>query len=91
MRAWNFCLILLSIVGSVATIIVAFQQWYPPATADGRVAIVFLASFLAATACVAIWQEYRYSRKARYAEALALIAEVFTELSLRRPESDRLD
>ena len=85
-RAWNVCLVLLSIAGSLVTLLVAFEGWYPKASPDGRFAISFLSIFVAVLAAAAVFQEYRYARKSRYAESLAYITQVFTALMRRRPE-----
>jgi hypothetical protein len=85
-RAWNVCLLLLSIAGSGVTVLVAFQQWYPQAHPDARIAIIFLSVFVILVSAAAVWQEYRYARKARYAEALGYIAQVFTAVNARRSE-----
>ncbi|MCC6365064.1 MAG: hypothetical protein IT165_16240 [Bryobacterales bacterium] len=85
-RAINLCLVLLSIAGSVVTIVVAYQQWYPAASPDGKLAISFLSTCVLMLAAAAVWQEYRYSRRARYAEILASVTQVFMALSAKNPE-----
>ena len=80
-RAIGFLTIFIGLIGSVFTILVAFQSWYPQAYPDGRVAIIALASFVGIATGGAIWQEYRYARKARYAEAFPYLRQVFYETS----------
>src|ERR1700730_7592434 len=78
-RALNWAIVLLGVAGSLATLIVAFQQWYPQATPDGKVAIIALSTFVAVLSVAVIWQEYRYSRKARYAETLPYLNQIILD------------
>jgi hypothetical protein len=79
-QAWIVLFTLLSASASATTILVAIQQWYPHATSDGKVAILVLAGYVSVITAATVFQEYRYARKARYAEALPYINRIFLEI-----------
>jgi hypothetical protein len=84
-RAFGFLIILVGLASSVLTILVTFQFWYPQAHPDGRVAIIALSSFIAIGGAGVVWQEFRYARKARYAEAFPYLKQIFYETSIHNP------
>jgi hypothetical protein len=86
-RVWIFVkpastavLVLLSASSAVAGLVVAFRQWYPQASSDGKIAILVLAVYVAVVTIAVVAQEYRYARKARYAEALTHFGRIFIEI-----------
>lgn len=59
----------------------ALYRWFPKATPNGKLAILFLIALVALLTAFGIWQEYRYARKARYVEALPYLNQIFLELN----------
>ena len=80
LSAWNRFLACIGVAGGVLTIIGYIQGWLPKASQDGRWAIVGLLSLLVVLGLAFAWQEYRYARRARYAEALNVLHQIFEEL-----------
>lgn len=76
-------ILLVTVVASLITIVMGVKGFWDPMSRDGRVGLVFfgLLSFLL-LGFVAV-QEYRFSRKARYAEALNQIHLIYSICSLR--------
>ena len=64
---------LIGISASIATLIFSFEKFYEPASKDARFGLLLLAIFSGCLLLFIIVQEYRFSRKARYAEALAYL------------------
>jgi hypothetical protein len=56
-------------------------RWFPEATPNAKLAILFLIALLGLLSVFCIWQEYRYARKARYVEALPYLNQIFLELN----------
>jgi len=81
MRLLTFTSVLLIFTAATMGILVALEHWFPKATVFGKVAIVVLATAIIGLTAFCVWQEYRYARKARYAEALPYINQIFFELN----------
>ena len=61
---------LLTVAGTAASLILAYDQWAGAAASDVRLALALLGSFALLGLVLLIWQEFRYARKTRTAEAL---------------------
>jgi hypothetical protein len=87
LRALNFAAIVLGIVGSVITVVVAFQQWLPKFDPTAKLAVTFLGISSLILMIATVWQEYRYARKARYAEVLQYLSQISAETLKPEPVS----
>jgi hypothetical protein len=93
-RASTAVLVLLGASSAVVGLVLAFQQWYPKASSDGKIAIVVLSVYVAVVTLAVVVQEYHYARKARYAEALTHIGRIFVEvehLNSSSPTADEIE
>lgn len=79
-RAWNFSVYIVTLWASLVTIILGWAQSQGQMTPLGRVAFVFLSITAVVLFLAVIVQEYRYSRKARYAEAVSYLNQAFGEI-----------
>lgn len=68
--------IVLGVVGSIASIYAVWAQWTGQYSPEAIFAITLFALFSVALLLLIVAQEYRYSRKARYAEALGHISRI---------------
>jgi len=66
---------------SLASVWGVAAGWFHVASPEGLAAVGVLACLLAFEAVLLIWQEYRFSRKARYAEALPNLLELVRLMS----------
>lgn len=65
-----------------------YVKWWDSGSTDARVGLVSLTAFTGLIYFGTIWQQFRYSRKARYAEAVYYLRDAFARLnSAATPES----
>ena len=61
---------LLTVAATTASLLLAFRQWQGAETLEVWVALLLLGTFALLSLVLVAWQDYRYARKARSAEAL---------------------
>ncbi|HEX7118851.1 MAG TPA: hypothetical protein VF212_08695 [Longimicrobiales bacterium] len=57
-------------IGTAVTLASAYAIYFSAASSDARVGMVLVSVFAALALALLVWQEYRYARKTRYAEAI---------------------
>ncbi len=68
---WGILFVLIGFIGSMVTIVLGVGRFTATASSEGTLGIVVLSFFVLILLLYAVIQEFRYSRKARYAESLA--------------------
>ena len=79
-RIWNTAVFWTTLTASVFTIILAWQQWNKETTLEGRFPLYLLSAFVVMFLTALVSQEYRYSRKARYAEAISYLNRIYLHI-----------
>jgi len=79
-RAWGSIIIILGVVASIITIVFTWQQWVRGVASEAKFPFILLSFFLLVLLISLIHQEFRYSRKARYAEVLSYLNRIFLEI-----------
>lgn len=79
-RAYNAGAALLALIASALTIIFGWSRLTGQSTPDAKFSIGLISSFFVILAVLLVTQEFRYSRKARYAEALEYLNHIALEI-----------
>lgn len=75
----SLIILLVGFIASIFTIVIGFEHFTDSASPDGRIGIGVLSFFVLLFLVYAVFQEYRYSRKARYAEASTNFQNIFLQ------------
>jgi hypothetical protein len=76
-RAATLISALVGVASATVTLLLAYTQWFPHATGDGKVAIGVLSGYVATLFVLLVWREWTYATKSRYAEILGLMNQSF--------------
>ncbi len=71
---------LLTVAASVVSLVLAYQEWFPSATSEGKLAIIVLTSFTLLLSFTVALQRFRFSRRAAYGDASRRLNRVFFEI-----------
>lgn len=83
--------VLLGISASACSIIVSYNALHAQESQDARFAIGVMGAFVAVLWVYILWQEFHLARKARYAESLDHIQEIYTRLAELCQKPNELD
>ena len=78
---------IITLLSSLVTLYLAYLYFYRQATVDARFGLAFLGILWIIFIFSIIWQEYRYAKKTRYAEAMLFFDSIYKDCQLGASES----
>tara|TARA_R110002096_G_scaffold394610_2_gene589904 strand:- start:1811 stop:2689 length:879 start_codon:yes stop_codon:yes gene_type:complete len=79
----------IGLVGSITTLVLFFGEFYPTLSADGRLAVIFIATLFSWFFLENLYLKIKWGRERRYAQTVNILADGFSEIhKLYRSKSD---